>query len=228
MAPEPVVLSWSGGKDSALALARLQEDPGVEVVGLLTTVTTGYDRISIHEVRRSLLHEQARSLGLPVLEATLEPRSSNEAYERALAEALTRLREHLPGVRRLAFGDIFLTDVRRYREELAGGLGFGSLFPLWGEPSCALAKEVLDRRIVACLVCVDTQALSAAYAGRIYDAALLDGLPPGIDPCGERGEFHTFVSAGPGFQFPIPYCIGETVLREERFAFCDLSPVAVV
>lgn len=228
MAPEPVVLSWSGGKDSALALARLQADPGVEVVGLLTTVTAGYDRISIHGVRRTLLHAQARSLGLPVLEATLEPRSSNEAYERALAEALARLRGHLPDVRRLAFGDIFLADVRRYREELAGALDFGSLFPLWGEPSRALAEEVLVRRIVARLVCVDTQALSAAYAGRIYDAAFLDGLPPGIDPCGERGEFHTFVSAGPGFQFSIPYCTGETVLREERFAFCELSPIAVV
>ena len=225
MAPEPVVLSWSGGKDSALALARLQADPGVEVVGLLTTVTAGYDRVSVHGVRRTLLHAQARSLGLPVYEVALEPRSSNEAYERALAGALARLREYLPDVRRLAFGDIFLADVRRYREDLAGALGLGSLFPLWGEPSRALAAEMLEKRIVARLICVDTRVLPLAYAGRAYDAALLDGLSPGIDACGERGEFHTFVSAGPGFRAPVPYRIGETVLREARFAFCDLLPV---
>lgn len=227
MSPEAVVLSWSGGKDSALALARLQADPSVEVAGLLTTVTAGYDRISIHGVRRAFLQAQGRSLGLPIFEVTLEPQSSNEAYEQALAGALTRLRGYLPEVQWLAFGDIFLADVRRYREDLAGALGFSSLFPLWGEPSRALAEEVLERQITARLVCVDTQVLPAAYAGQAYDAVLLDGLPPGIDPCGERGEFHTFVSSGPGFCSSVPYRVGETVLREERFAFCDLLPLAV-
>jgi uncharacterized protein (TIGR00290 family) len=221
---EPVVLSWSGGKDSALALARLREAPEIEVVGLLTTVTEGYERISIHGVRRTLLHAQARALGLPVQEVALRPASSNEAYERATADALAGLRARTPGVRRIAFGDIFLEDVRQYRESLVGGLGFGSLFPLWGEPPARLADEVIARGIVARLVCVDTQQLSAAFAGRAYDAALLADLPAGTDPCGERGEFHTFVSDGPGFRAPVPYTVGEIVLRDERFAYCGLLP----
>ena len=198
----------------------------VEVVALMTTVTAEYDRISIHGVRRALLHAQAAALGLPVLEVTLEPRSSNEAYERATADALARVRAEMPGVRRVAFGDIFLEDVRRYREGLVGGLGFGSVFPLWGEPSAALAEEVIDRGIAARLVCVDTHQLSAAFAGRAYDRDLLAELPAGIDPCGERGEFHTFVSAAPGFAAPIPYRVGEVVLRDERFAYRDLVPAA--
>lgn len=219
-----MVLSWSGGKDSALALARLRADPRIEVVGLLTTVTAGYDRVSIHGVRRSLLHAQAEALALPLQEVTLAPVSSNEAYDAALADALGELRARMPGVKRLAFGDIFLEDVRHYREERLAALGFGAIFPLWGESTGDLAGEVFAREIVARLVCVDTQVLPADFAGRRYDAALLDELPAGIDPCGERGEFHTFVSAGPGFRRPVPYSVGEVVLRDERFAFCDLLP----
>jgi uncharacterized protein (TIGR00290 family) len=222
---EPLILSWSGGKDSALALARLREMPDVEVVGLITTVTAGYDRISIHGVRRSLLHAQAAALGVPVHEVTLQPQSSNEAYERATADALAAVRERTPEVRRLAFGDIFLEDLRQYRENLVGGLGYGSVFPLWGAPPAALAQEVIGRGFAARLVCVDTQQLDASFAGRAYDAALLTDLPPGTDPCGERGEFHTFVSDGPGFTAPVRYETGEVVLRDERFAFCDLLPV---
>jgi uncharacterized protein (TIGR00290 family) len=222
---EPLVLSWSGGKDSALALARLRETEGVEVVGLMTTVTAGYDRVSIHGVRRSLLHAQAAALGLPVHEVVLQPQSSNEAYERATADALALVRERTPGIRRLAFGDIFLEDVRQYRETLVGGLGFGSVFPLWGEAPPDLADEVIGRGIAARLVCVDTQQLAASFAGRAYDAALLADLPAGVDPCGERGEFHTFVSDGPGFREPVRYETGEVVLRDERFAYCDLLPV---
>lgn len=221
---EPVVLSWSGGKDSALALARLRADPAVEVVALLTTVTAGYDRISIHGVRRTLLHAQADALGLPVREVTLDPASSNEAYERTMADALAELRGALPEVRRLAFGDLFLEDVRGYREALAARYGFGSLFPLWGEPTDALARTMLRVGLAARLVCVDTQALPAELAGRAFDAALLESLPAGVDPCGERGEFHTFVSDGPGFRHRIAYTVGETVLRDGRFAFCDLLP----
>jgi len=223
---EPVILSWSGGKDSALALARLRETPEVEVVGLLTTVTEGYDRISIHGVRRALLYAQAAALGLPVHEVSLQPRSSNEAYERATADALALVRERTPGVRRLAFGDIFLEDVRHYRVALVGGLGFGAIFPLWGEPSSALAREVIARGFAARLVCVDTEQLAAAFAGRAYDASLLADLPAGVDPCGERGEFHTFVSDGPGFATPVGYETGEVVLRDGRFAYCDLLPLA--
>jgi uncharacterized protein (TIGR00290 family) len=221
---EPLILSWSGGKDSALALARLRESDAVEVVGLMTTVTAGYDRVSIHGVRRALLHAQAASLGLPLHEVTLQPQSSNEAYERATADALAVVRERAPQVRRLAFGDIFLEDVRQYRENLVGGLGYGAVFPLWGEAPAELAEEVIGRGIAARLVCVDTQQLSASFAGRTYDAALLADLPAGVDVCGERGEFHTFVSDGPGFREPVGYETGEVVLRDERFAYCDLLP----
>lgn len=222
---EPLILSWSGGKDSALALARLRDMPHVEVVGLLTTVTEGYDRISIHGVRRTLLHAQAAAIGLPVHEVPLQPHSSNDAYERATADALARIRALTPGVRRIAFGDIFLEDVRQYRETLVGSLGFGALFPLWGEPPADLAAEVIDRGLAARLVCVDTQQLDASFAGRVYDAALLADLPPGTDPCGERGEFHTFVSDGAYFRAPVRYRTGQVVLRDERFAYCDLEPV---
>jgi uncharacterized protein (TIGR00290 family) len=220
--PEPLILSWSGGKDSALALARLRADEQVEVVGLLTTVTAGYDRVSIHGIRRTLLHAQAEALGLPVQEVTLEPESSNEAYDAALADGLRRLHEDFPDVRRIIFGDIFLADVRSYRESRLEAMGYGSLFPLWGEPTGVLAEEVLALGIEARLVCVDTEALPEAFAGRVYDAAFLAELPAGVDPCGERGEFHTFVSAGPGFRAPIPYRVGEVVVRGKRFAYCDL------
>jgi uncharacterized protein (TIGR00290 family) len=197
----------------------------VQVVGLMTTVTEGYDRISIHGVRRALLHAQAAALGLPVHEVALQPQSSNEAYERATADALGQIRARTPEVRRLAFGDIFLEDVRQYRETLVGGLGFGAVFPLWGEDSADLAEEVIGRGLRARLVCVDTQQLSASFAGRMYDAALLADLPEGVDPCGERGEFHTFVSDGDCFRTPVRYQTGEVVLRDERFAYCDLLPV---
>ncbi|HEX8452233.1 MAG TPA: hypothetical protein VF647_09070 [Longimicrobium sp.] len=223
-AREPVVLSWSGGKDSALALARLRADPRIEVAGLLTTVTAEYDRVSIHGVRRTLLHAQADALGLPLQEVTLAPQSTNEAYDAALASAFGELRDRMPDVKQLAFGDIFLEDVRRYREERVEALGFGATFPLWGEPTSDLAREVFASGIVARLVCVDTQVLSATFAGRPYDAVLLAELPADVDPCGERGEFHTFVSAGPGFRRPVPYTVGEVVLRDGRFAFCDLVP----
>lgn len=222
--PEPIILSWSGGKDSALALARLHADPRVQITGLLTTVTAGYDRVSIHGVRRELLHAQAAALGLPVHEVTLQPESSNEAYDAALAQALGDVRERQPSVRRVAFGDIFLQDVRRYREERIAALGFDGVFPLWGEPTHALAREVMACGIRARLVCVDTHALSAAFAGRAYDDALLAELPLSIDPCGENGEFHTFVSDGPGFRAPVPYDVGEVVMRGDRFAYCDLLP----
>jgi len=221
---EPLILSWSGGKDSALALARLREMPDVEVVGLMTTVTAGYDRISIHGVRRALLEAQARALGLPLFEAALEPACTNEAYEAAFRAAADEVRSAFPGLRRMAFGDLFLEDVRAYREALVASMGMEALFPLWGRPTPALAAEVVALGYRAHLVCVDTQQLSASFAGRALDAALLADLPPEVDPCGERGEFHTFVSAGPIFGHPIAVTPGEIVLREERFAYCDLLP----
>jgi uncharacterized protein (TIGR00290 family) len=219
---EPVVLSWSGGKDSALTLAALRDNPGLEPVALLTTVTRGYDRVSIHGVRRELLTEQARAVGLPLHEIWLEPASSNAAYEAALAAGLAELRLRYPGARRVAFGDLFLDDVRRYREERLAAAGWEGVFPLWGAPTPALSHAFVNRGYQARLVCVDTTMLDAAFAGRSYDARLLDELPAGVDQCGERGEFHTFVSYGPGFNWAVQYEVGEVVLREGRFAYCDL------
>jgi uncharacterized protein (TIGR00290 family) len=220
--PEPIILSWSGGKDSALALAALHDDPAFRVVALLTTITTGYDRISVHGVRRTLLAAQERAIGLPVHEIVIEPQSSNAAYDAAVERALGDVRHRYPDVHRIAYGDLFLEDVRRYREERLAPLGFEGCFPLGGRPTAALAQEFIDCGFQARLVCVDTTQLDAAFAGRTFDPTLLDELPPSVDPCGERGEFHTFVSAGPGFAKQVEYEVGEIVLRDGRFAFCDL------
>jgi uncharacterized protein (TIGR00290 family) len=222
--PEPIVLSWSGGKDSSLTLAALRADPRYEVVALLTSVTREYDRVSIHGVRRALLHAQAAAIGLPLVEIELEPRSSNAAYEAAFLAALSQVRARFPEARTIAFGDLFLEDVRAYRERTLSSTGFAPLFPIWGRDTRELAHVFIDAGFVAHLVCVDTQQLSARFAGRQFDRSLLNDLPAGIDPCGERGEFHTFVSAGPIFDAEIPVTRGEVVLRDDRFAFCDIMP----
>lgn len=226
MSREPIVLSWSGGKDSALALAALRANPAVEVVALLTSVTEGYDRVSIHGVRRSLLHAQADSLRLPLHEIVLQPQCSNDAYDAAVARALAEIRTRYPAVRRIAYGDLFLEDVRRYREERIAPLGFEGLFPLWGEPTDRLARDFIARGFEARLVCVDTTQIDGGFAGASYDHDLLDALPTSADPCGERGEFHTFVSYGPGWSRRVAYDVGEKVLRDERFMYCDLVPKA--
>jgi uncharacterized protein (TIGR00290 family) len=220
--PEPVVLSWSGGKDSSLALEVLRADPAVDVVALLTSVTRGYERISIHGVRRELLEVQAHSVGLPLYEVTIDPACSNAAYEAAFTAALADLRTRLAPIRRIAFGDLFLADVRAYRERLVAAAGWEPVFPLWGMDTAALAKRFVDSGYAARLVCVDTDQLDARFAGHAFDDALLAELPGAVDPCGERGEFHTFVSAGPIFSAPVACQVGEVVLREERFAYCDL------
>lgn len=222
--PEPIVLSWSGGKDSSLALQALRADPRFEVVALLTTVTRGYDRISIHGVRRALLEAQARAIGLPLHEAALEPQSSNEAYEAAFADTVAAMRERYPDVRRIAFGDLFLEDVRAYRERLLASLELSAHFPLWNADTSVLARRFVADRFDARLVCVDTTQLDAAFAGRAFDDALLRDLPPSVDPCGERGEFHTFVADGPVFEVPVAYALGERVLRDGRFQYQDLVP----
>jgi uncharacterized protein (TIGR00290 family) len=228
--PVQVILSWSGGKDSSLTLAALRADQRYQVVALLTSITRGYDRVSIHGVRRALLEAQAEAIGLPLIEIALEPQTSNSAYESAFADALTQSRTRFPDAMTLAFGDLFLDDVRAYRERLLAPTGFEPIFPIWGRDTRALAHEFVDAGYVAHLVCVDTQQLSASFAGRRFDESLLADLPPTVDLCGERGEFHTFVSGGPIFDAPIPVEHGEIVLREHRFAFCDLlpAPAAVV
>jgi uncharacterized protein (TIGR00290 family) len=224
MTPKRVVLSWSGGKDSALALQALRADPGVEVVALLTSVTREYERISVHGVRRLLLERQARRLNLPLLTIELNPVTTNDAYENAFLGALERIGRELPDVTAIAFGDLFLSDVREYRERLLDGTGFEPLFPLWGLDTAELARRFVRDGFVARLVCVDTTQLDSSFAQREFDHSLLADLPPGVDPCGEKGEFHTFVSFGPGYDGPVEYTVGDVVVREERFAYADLLP----
>jgi uncharacterized protein (TIGR00290 family) len=221
-----VILSWSGGKDSALALHALSQDPAWDVAGLLTSVTLGYDRISMHGVRRALLDAQTQRLGLPLFVIEVEPRSDNASYEAAFHATLDQVRRDQPRVKHIAFGDLFLEDVRAYRERLLEGSGFTPVFPIWGIDTAALARRFIDDGFRARLVCVDTTQLDAKFAGRNFDDRLLAELPREVDPCGERGEFHTFVSDGPPFSAAVPYTVGETVLRDERFNYCELHPWA--
>jgi uncharacterized protein (TIGR00290 family) len=223
VAPTQVVLAWSGGKDSSLALQALRGDSAVEPVALLTTVTREYERISMHGVRRALLVAQAKSLGMPLVEAVIPAKATNEIYEHAMYAALAEIRARFPLVRQIAFGDLFLTDVRAYRERQMRETGFDPLFPLWGHDTRALAQRFIAERFDAAIVCVDTQQLPASFAGRRYDSDLLRDLPATADPCGENGEFHTFVANGPIFSRPVPYRRGEVVLRDERFVYCDLE-----
>jgi uncharacterized protein (TIGR00290 family) len=217
-----VLLAWSGGKDSTLALAALRADSRYRVVALLTTVTREYDRISIHGVRRSVLQAQVGALGLPLIEAPIPAGSSNTEYEAAFALALHAARKQWPGLGHIGFGDLFLADVRAYRETLLGSLGWAGVFPLWGEDTSLLARRFVATGYRAILTCVDTTQLDPAFAGRHFDAALLAELPAGVDPCGERGEFHTCVYAGPPFARALPLVAGERVRRDGRFEYCDV------
>jgi uncharacterized protein (TIGR00290 family) len=219
----PVLMSWSGGKDSALALARLRAEPRWRVAALLTSVTAGYDRISMHGVRRRVLDAQVAALGLPLRVMTMPPAGDNAAYEAAFAAALAEARVATPGLDRVAYGDLFLEDVRAYRERQLAALGWAPLFPIWGEDTARLARSFVAQGFRAVLTCVDTTQLDAGFVGREFDAALLAELPSGVDPCGERGEFHTLVYAGPGFAAPLRLARGETVLRDQRFAYCDFD-----
>jgi uncharacterized protein (TIGR00290 family) len=216
---ERVLVSWSGGKDSALAWHTVSaEFDGT----LLTTVTEEYDRISMHGVRVELLRRQADALGLPLVTVSIPPRCTNEVYEERMRSALAVQRD--AGVRRVVCGDIFLADVRRYREERLFRDGLSGVFPLWGVNTHELAERFITLGFRAVLCCVDTQSLDASFAGRLFDRTLLADLPPGADPCGENGEFHTFVVDGPGFARPVPVRLGERTLREGRFAYVDLLP----
>lgn len=218
----PVLVAWSGGKDAASALERLRADPAWRVAGIVTTVTSGYERIAIHGVRRALLETQAARLGLPLYEAQIPPQASNAQYETAFAHALDRARAAEPMLDAIAFGDLFLADVRAYREALLARLGWHGVYPLWGENTANLARTMIARGYRAVLTCVDTQQLDAAFCGREFDSTLLDALPTSCDPCGENGEFHTLVYAGPLWQRPIALTRGERVLRDGRFQYIDL------
>ena len=219
----PVALAWSGGKDSSLALDALRADPAVEVVALVTTITRDFDRISMHGVRRSVLAAQVAALDLPLVEAPIPAAASNVIYEEALATALAELCHRYPGIRHLAFGDLFLEEVRAYRERILPPLGWTPLFPLWGRETAALARDFVSSGFRAILTCVDTEQLGAEFAGREFDGTLLEELPASVDPCGERGEFHTCVYAGPIFRQPLVVQIGERVLRDARFEYCDVT-----
>ena len=218
----PILLAWSGGKDSTLALERLRDDPRWRVAGLVTTVTAEYDRIAIHGVRRSILHRQAATLGLPLFETEIPAQASNEIYESAFAAALVQARARDAGIADIAFGDLFLADVRAYRDALLARLGWRGVYPLWGEDTAQLARHFIARGHRAILTCVDTQQLGAEFCARDYDMALLADLPAACDPCGEHGEFHTCVHASPLFAAPIRLARGQRVLREGRFQYIDL------
>ena len=220
-AATPLLLAWSGGKDSTLALERLLDNPEWRVAALVTTVTSGYDRIAIHGVRRSILRRQVDALGLPLIEAEIPPQSSNDIYEAAFADALARAASG-GAVDAVAFGDLFLADVRAYREAMLARLGWRGVFPLWGEDTSRLARYFIERGYRAILSCVDTEQLDAAFCGRDFDQSLLVDLPAHVDPCGENGEFHTCVHAGPIFRDSIALQRGERVLRDARFQYVDL------
>jgi uncharacterized protein (TIGR00290 family) len=217
----PVLLSWSGGKDAAWTLHALRQREDVDVVGLVTTITEGHERIAMQGIRVDVLHAQARAAGLPVIEARMPQHASNDIYEQVFADALQRARERWPDLRDIAFGDLFLADIRAYREALCARLGWTPLFPLFGSDTAVIARQMIAGGLRATLCCVDTQQLDATFSGRGFDAALLDALPPGVDPCGENGEFHTCVSAGPMFAQPLALVRGETVLRDGRFSYTD-------
>ena len=218
---EPILLCWSGGKDSAMALHTLLQQKTFQVVTLLTTVTEGYDRIAMHGVRRELLKRQAESIGLPLHEVFIPPQCVNPVYEARVEEAL--LIHFAQGVRKVAFGDIFLQDLRAYREKNLARIGMAALFPIWKHDTRELIRYFHDQRFRAVAVCIDTKVLDPSFAGRELDESFFRDLPANADPCGENGEFHTFVFDGPIFQSPIPIRTGEVVNRD-GFVFCDLLP----
>ena len=214
------LIAWSSGKDSAWALHEMRRAGDCEIVGALTTVTDTFDRVSMHGVRVDLLMAQLDAARLPATIVRIPYPCPNEVYEARMAAALQDAKR--TGVTHVVFGDLFLEDVRAYREQKLAGTGIAPLFPLWGRPTAALAREMIAAGLEAHLVCVDLKRLPRAFAGRRFDRALLDELPREADPCGENGEFHSFVAAGPMFSRAIPMMAGETVERD-GFAYADLQ-----
>jgi uncharacterized protein (TIGR00290 family) len=220
---ERVLVCWSGGKDSSLALREIMASSCYEVAALLTTVTAGYDRISMHGVRCALLDQQAAALGLPLCKVTISPGATNAEYEAAMHAALLDYKSQ--GITTVVFGDLFLEEIRKYRDRMLGEIGMRALYPVWGLDTAQLARDFIQMGFQAVLVCVDPKQLDPKFSGRFFDASLLADFPSNVDPCGENGEFHTFVFAGPIFQHPLKVEKGEVVSRG-GFCFCDLLPAA--
>ena len=220
---EKVLFTWSSGKDSAMALYELQKAGEYEILALLTTVTEDYSRVSMHGVRRALLEEQAESVGIPLETVLIGKDASNDEYESKMRETLLRYQRQ--GVASVAFGDIFLEDLRRYREENLSKIGMNGLFPIWDRDTAELAGTFIELGFKAVVTCVDSNVLDKEFVGREFDDRFLADLPSTVDPCGENGEFHSFVYAGPIFRQPIAHEKGQIVLRANRFHFCDVIPV---
>ncbi|HEY4716795.1 MAG TPA: diphthine--ammonia ligase [bacterium] len=220
---EKVIFVWSGGKDSALALWKLMRSKKYHVEALLTTITSDYDRISMHGVRSTLLESQAESIGISLKKVLISKHISNEEYDLKMESALKKFKSK--GIKKVCFGDIFLEDVRRYREENLSGIGMDCLFPIWKKDTKKLAHFFITSGFGAVITCVDTKVLNAEFAGREFDIKLLNDLPDGVDPCGENGEFHTFVYKGSIFKKRIELVKGGRILRDNRFVFCDLIPL---
>ena len=217
---KPLVVSWSGGKDSTLALNEILNNTDYEVHTLITTVTEGYDRISIHGVRNELLEKQVQSIGLPLHKVSIPKDSKNEQYESALKKVLLKFKNE--GINEIVFGDIFLEDVKKYRDELLDRLDMKGVYPIWKKDSKELARKFIELGFKAVTTCVDFQQIDKKFVGREYDSGFLNDLPGTADPCGENGEFHTFVYDGPLFDKKIEFTKGEIVFRDDRFYFCDL------
>jgi len=218
----PALLSWSSGKDSAYSLHIARLEGNFEVVGLLTTVTSTFGRVSMHGVRESILEEQARQAGLPLIKIAIPSPCTNEEYEAAMRRAMEQAQAR--GIRHVLFGDLYLEDIRAYRETNLARVGMSAAFPLWGRDTRTLAAEMVDSGLEAILTCVDPKALPASFAGRRFDRNLLRELPASVDPCGENGEFHTCVVAGPMLSAPLAVTVGEVVERD-GFVFADVLPV---
>lgn len=218
--PIPVYLSWSSGKDSAWALYQLQQDPDYEVVALVTTLNEKYDRVAMHAVRRQILEQQAAAAGLELITINLPWPCSNQDYEHIMQDFVRQTRAQ--GIAHMAFGDLYLEDIRAYREKQLQGSGITPLFPLWKRPTRQLAEDMIDSGLQAWLTCIDPGKMPASLAGQRFDHALLASLPADVDPCGENGEFHTCVTDGPMFTRPIAISPGEQVERD-GFVFADLQ-----
>lgn len=223
MTREPVLVSWSGGKDALFALERLRANARFRVIALLVAVGAGDECVTLHGVPLALVESQARALGLPLRVVRIAERAGNAEYEAAMAAVLDAARRDEPGLATVAFGDLFLADIRAWRERQLAKAGWRALFPLWNEPTQALARTFVEQGHRAVLCCVDTQQLDAAFCGRDFDADLLAELPPSCDPCGENGEFHTFVFDAPSWPAPIRLRRGTCHLRDGRFAQIELA-----